>query len=429
MKRAIALVDVNNCYVSCERVFTPSLIGKPVVVLSNNDGCAVARSSEVKALGVKMGTPWFQMKDLAKQHGIIALSSNYTLYAEMSNRFHSILSDYVTVDEQEIYSIDESFLDLTQYQQLFNLTDLARDIRQRVYQWIGLPVCIGIGESKTQSKLCNHWAKKHEVFAGVCNIHDMDERTIRRRMHRTHVGEIWNVGRQTTKKLEAMGITTVLQLAERDFQEMQKHFNVVMARTVKELQGIVCYELEPFAPTKKQIVSSRSFGELITTIEPIEQAMRYYVRNAVKKLRDDGSVCGLITVFIRTNHFREQDPQYHKGASHRLHVPTDDVLTLTKVANRLLKVIFKEGFNYKKAGVCFSDLRPAAQVTQDLFSLIDEDDKRGKLIESMEAVCDKFGKTAVCLGSVSHMTHTWEMKNENKTPNYLTNWDELLRVN
>lgn len=429
VKRAIALVDVNNCYVSCERVFNPALIGKPVVVLSNNDGCAVARSAEVKALGVGMAAPWFQFKDLAKTHGIIALSSNYTLYAEMSSRFMSILASYVTPDEQEIYSIDESFLDLTEYQQLFVLTEYAQKIRKHVLKGIGLPVCVGIGQTKTLSKLANHWAKKHLQFNGVCNINDMDEQTIRRRMARTDVSEIWNVGRQTTKKLANLGITNVAQLAAANVQEMECLGSKVLSRVVKELNGVSCYDVETIQDTRKQIVSSRSFSDLVTAIEPIETELRTFVRIAVQKLRKDDSVCGLVSVFIRTNHFREQDPQYYRSASVRLSVPTDDVLVITKLAIKLLNDIYKDGFNYKKTGICLSDISPATQVTQDLFSFIEEDQRKTKLIESIEAVCEKFGKSAVGVGIVAKPASPTRMRQNNRSPNYLTNWNEIPRVN
>ncbi|MBC7751697.1 MAG: Y-family DNA polymerase [Candidatus Saccharibacteria bacterium] len=428
MSRAIALVDVNNCYVSCERVFNPKLIGKPVVVLSNNDGCAVARSAEVKALGIKMGVPWFQIKDLAKQHGIIALSSNYTLYAEMSNRFMSILGDYVTPDEREIYSIDECFLDLTTYQRLFDLTSYTQDMRQRINKWIGLPVSVGIGTTKTQAKLMNHWAKKFPQFNGVCNILEMDAPTIHRRMQKTPVNEVWGIGRQQTKALAAMGIVTVADLTASDPHVMQKRFSVVMGRTIQELQGIVCYELEPLQPTRKQIVSSRSFGELITTIEPLRQAICHYVRNAVTKLRADGSVCSLISVYIRTNHFREQDPQYYKSVSIRLHTPTDDLLLLNALATQALQEIFKAGFNYKKAGVMLSDLKPANQVTQDLFGNAVTDEKRERLIHAIEAVVERFGKSHINLGTVKKVIPDWEMKTANRSPNYLTSWEDLPLV-
>ncbi len=428
-KRAIALVDVNNCYVSCERVFNPALIGKPVVVLSNNDGCAVARSAEVKALGVGMAAPWFQFKDLAKKNGIIALSSNYTLYAEMSSRFMSILASYVTPDEQEIYSIDESFIDLTAYQQLFVLTEYAQTIRKHVLKGIGLPVCVGIGQTKTLSKLANHWAKKHPQFDSVCNINDMDDQTIRRRMAKTDVSEIWNVGRQTTKKLANINITNVAQLAAANLQEMERLGSKVLSRVVKELNGVSCYDVETIQDTRKQIVSSRSFSDLVTAIEPIETELRTFVRIAVHKLRKDNAVCGLVSVYLRTNHFREQDPQYYRSASVRLSVPTDDVLVITKLATQLLNDIYKDGFNYKKTGICLSDISPANQVTQDLFSFIEEDQRKTKLIESMEAVCEKFGKSAVGVGIVAKPSSPTRMRQNSRSPNYLTNWNEIPLVN
>jgi DNA polymerase V len=425
LKRAFALCDVNNCYVSCERVFRPELIGKPVVVLSNNDGCAVARSAEVKALGVKMAMPWFQMKELAKKHNIIALSSNYTLYADMSNRFMSILGDYVTPEEQEVYSIDESFLELTNYQNLFNLSDYAQQMRQRVNQWIGLPISVGVGQTKTLSKLANHWAKKHPQFNGVCNINDMDETTIHRRMSRTDVSEIWGIGRQHTKALNQMGIHTVAQLAATDHIHMQRHFSVVMARTIQELNGICCYELETAFNAKKQIVSSRSFGQLVTEIEPLEQAVRYYVRSAFNKLRKDGSVCGVITVFIHTNRFREQDSQYFKSVHIRFATPTDDLLTMTKTAVKGIKQIFKSGYNYKKAGVMLADLHPKNSVCQDLFSNIDIDERRERLMLSLEALVDRFGKKAINVGRIENKSAAWLMNSGNRSPNYLSNWNEL----
>lgn len=428
MSRAIALVDVNNCYVSCERVFNPSLNDKPVVVLSNNDGCVVSRSEQVRALGVKMALPWYQLADLARQHQIIALSSNYALYAEMSNRFMSILSDYVAPDEQEIYSIDECFLDLTAYQQLFELTDYARGMHQRIDKWLGLPTCVGIGATKTQAKLANHWAKKYAQFGSVCNILTMDEATLASRMRRTAVGEVWGIGRKMTKRLAQMGILSVADLAAADPNLMQQRFSVVVARTVQELRGISSHAFNPWQPSRQQIISSRSFGALVTDLASLEQAVRHYVRRATVKLREDGSVCGLLSVYIRTNPHREQDQQYHKSIAVRLAVPTDDVRILTAQAVKALQQIFKTGIKYKKAGICLSDLRPAGQTNHDLFSDIEEDPRKERLLESMEAVCGKFGKTAVTVGTVSHQHHDWEMTCDQRSPNYLSDWEQLPRV-
>ena len=257
--KIFALIDVNNCYVSCERMFNPNLNNKPVIVLSNNDGCAVARSQEAKDIGIKMGVPLFQIRDIVQKYNVQVLSSNYSLYEEMSRRFHKILLEYVTEAEQEIYSIDECFLDLTAYEQIFDLSDYAHQMRDRIQKWIGLPVCVGIGRSKTQAKIANHMAKKGKRFGGVCNLATMDLK------HRDYffsiidVSEVWGVGRKHTKKLQSMGINTVYDLACSNPVEMKKQFSIVMARTVSELQGVSCIEIEHSPESKKQIISSRSF--------------------------------------------------------------------------------------------------------------------------------------------------------------------------
>ena len=237
MQRSIALIDVNNFYVSCERVFNPKLKNKPVVVLSNNDGCAVARSNEVKALGVAMGAPWFKLKDLAKQHGIIALSSNYALYADMSNRVMSILRQFSP--DQEVYSIDESFLDLTHFQHKQH-TRYCQKLRKRILQWTGLPVCVGIGSTKTLAKLANHCAKKRPIFEGVCDFNTMHLNDLENLLSQIEVGEIWGVGRKLAPKLQAMGINSVLDLKRADANQLRKQFSVVMQKTIHELNGIVC---------------------------------------------------------------------------------------------------------------------------------------------------------------------------------------------
>ncbi len=257
MTRSIALVDCNKFYVSCERVFNPGLEGRPVVVLSNNDGCAVARSNEVKALGVKMGAPWFQLKDLARQHGIIAYSSNYALYADMSNRVMSILSAFSP--DQEVYSIDECFLDLSGFRRR-SLTDYGQEIRQRIRQWTGLPVCVGIGASKTLAKLANHVAKKNPQFRGVCDLDAMPPQQQDAWLDRIEVGEVWGIGRQLAPKLQQIGIRSVLDLKRSDPATLNARFSVLMEKTIRELNGVLCIELEEMAAPRQQIISSRSFG-------------------------------------------------------------------------------------------------------------------------------------------------------------------------
>ena len=260
MAPQFALVDVNNFYVSCERVFQPKLQNVPMVVLSNNDGCAVARSNEVKALGVKMGTPWFKMKDLARQHGILAFSSNYTLYGDMSNRVVSILRDFSP--DIEVYSIDESFLRVERVAHLYGgLSPMGQQIRERISQWTGLPVCVGFGPSKTLAKLANHMAKKNPEFDGVCDLHAMSRLERRQWMSQIEVGEVWGVGRRINTRLAAMGIQTILELRNASPKAIRAQFGVVMERTCEELRGVSCLELEEIAPPKQQIMSSRSFGK------------------------------------------------------------------------------------------------------------------------------------------------------------------------
>lgn len=283
-----ALIDGNNFYVSCERVFNPQLENKPVVVLSNNDGCAVARSAEVKALGVKMGTPWFQMQDLAREHGIIALSSNYTLYADMSNRMMSVLRQYSP--HQEVYSIDECFLGLDGMRQ--DLTAYGQTMRQQVRRWTGIPVCVGIGPTKTLTKLANHIAKKGAKWNGVCDLGALQEAALNDLLAGIEVGEVWGVGRRLREQLAEMNIHTVLALKQADSNLIRRRFSVVLERIVLELRGISCMELEQVAPDKQQIVCSRSFGMAVLTLAELGEAVSSYMTRAAQKLRRQSSAAG-----------------------------------------------------------------------------------------------------------------------------------------
>jgi DNA polymerase V len=283
-----ALVDGNNFYVSCERVFNPQLEGRPVVVLSNNDGIVVARSAEVRALGVKMGGPWFQLRDTARKHGILAFSSNYALYADMSNRMMRILGDYSP--HQEIYSIDECFLGFDGFPAA-ELAAIGQRIRRQVKQWVGIPVCVGIGATKTLAKLANHCAKKGLAGAdGVCDFGRMQPAELDELFGRIAVGEVWGVGRRLSEKLAARGIATVRELRDADAVTLAEAFSVVLQRTVMEVRGISCLELEALAPAKKQIVSSRSFGTYVTTLDELEEAVSTYTARAAEKLRRQPTV-------------------------------------------------------------------------------------------------------------------------------------------
>lgn len=418
-----ALVDVNNFYVSCERVFAPRLEGRPVVVLSNNDGCAVARSNEVKALGVKMGQPWFQMKDLAQQHGILAYSSNYTLYADMSNRVMAILSHFSP--EQEVYSIDECFLELTGFQS-WNLVDYGQQIRQRVKQWTGLPVCVGIGSTKTLAKLANHIAKKNPEFNSVCDLNAPSPEEQDKWFSHIQAGEIWGIGPRLAPKLAAMGILSVLDMMRADSASLRSSFGVMVEKTVRELNGTVCLELEDIAPPKQQIMSSRSFGSYVTRREELEEAVSSYMTRAAEKLRRQGSVAGSVYVYIRTNPHRQGKPQYGQGMTIPLPEATDDTLKLVRVAIWAAKRLYRPGYEYQKAAVMLSELVPRSVLQQDLFNH-DMADSTNARMELLDAVNLRMGKDTLRLAS--NGTHQgWRMKSGNRSPAYTTNWTELPKA-
>lgn len=422
--RSIALIDVNNFYVSCERVFNPKLKNKPVVVLSNNDGCAVARSNEVKALGIGMGAPWFKFKDLAKQHGIVAYSSNYALYADMSNRVMSILRQFSP--DQEIYSIDESFLDLTGFQH-HNLLEYGYQMRERVLQWTGLPVSIGIASTKTLAKLANHCAKKRAEFNGVCDFNRMSLQTLNTLLGQMAVGEIWGVGRKLAPKLEALGFKTVLDLKLANPETLRQKFSVVMEKMIRELNGIVCIELEEVTPAKQQIVSSRSFGRPVEDFDSLSESVSLYMTRAAEKLRKQSSYAGALQVYIRTSPFKLDQPFYSNGYTVALPSPTDDTRQLVGVALWALKRLYRSGYQYAKAGVMLSELVPAQGCQTDLFARPISNPKTANLMLAMDSINKKMGRESIKLASEG-FKRPWKMKQENKSQNYTTHWDELLLV-
>lgn len=420
-RRSIALIDVNNFYVSCERVFNPALEGKPLVVLSNNDGCAIARSNEVKALGVKMGEPWFKLKDLARQHGIIAYSSNYALYADMSNRVMEILRQFSP--QQEVYSIDESFLDLTGFQHR-NLTEYGAQMRNRIKQWVGLPVCVGIGPTKTLAKLANHIAKKNPQFNGVCDSNAMTEEEWNGWLSRIDVGEVWGIGRKLAPKLNDMGIQSVLDLKHADTTTLRSRFSVVLEKTIRELNGTVCLELEEITPPKQQIVSSRSFGVYVSDLESLQESVTLYMSRAAEKLRRQQSYAGSVHVFIRTSPHNPKVPYYANAMTIPLPSPTDDTMQLVRAALWGLKRIYKAGYRYQKTGVMLSELVPAEGCQGDLFSAGKPDGKSVRLMETMDKINRNMGRQKLKLGSEG-FRQPWKMKQGNKSPCYTTRWLEM----
>ena len=418
-----ALVDVNNFYVSCERVFQPQLEHVPMVVLSNNDGCAVARSAEVKALGVKMGTPWFKMKALAKEHGILALSSNYTLYGDMSNRATAVLRDFSP--DIEVYSVDESFLRVESVAHLYGgMTAMGQQIRQRVKQWTGLPVCVGCGPTKTLAKIANHLAKKNPEFDGVCDLHAIPRPERLWWMSQLEVGEVWGVGKRIAKRLNAMGVETVLDLRNISIKEIRAQFGVVMERTCNELRGISCLELEDVAPAKQQIMSSRSFGSPVTTLAELREAVASYVTRAAEKLRAQQSVSAAVHVFIQTNRFKDSDLQYSEGLVVPLPDPTDDTRLLASAATLGLGLIFKPGYQYKKAGIMLTLISDKAKRQQTLFDDPLQRAQSAKLMAAMDAINAEFGRDTVRTGA-NGTDKRWAMRSENRSPRFTTRWDEL----
>ncbi|WP_151742883.1 MULTISPECIES: Y-family DNA polymerase [unclassified Acinetobacter] len=427
-EKIFALVDVNNCYVSCERVFNPKLNNRPVIVLSNNDGCAVARSQEAKDLGIKMGVPLFQIKDIVEQNNVVVMSSNYALYAEMSRRFHNILAGFVANNEVEQYSIDECFLDLTEFEYYHDLIKYGHEMKNVLWQWLGLPVCVGIGRSKTEAKIANHIAKKNKQFNGVCDLVRMDPCNKEDYLSKIDVSEVWGVGRKHTKKLQSMGINTVFDLACSNPIQMQKLFSIVMARTVNELQGVSCIEIEHTPPSKKQIISSRSFGQRVTELNDLKEAIAMHAQDACKRLRADESLCGCIIVFGQSNPFDKNVPFYNQSVSFAFPQPTDCVTDLVRAVSIMITHVYKQGILFKKCGVVLTCLEPKSSHIYDLLTDMNEVEEKEKLMKAYEGIQEKFGKRKISVGPCFIPNRGWSMSRDKLSNNPFT-WSGLLKVN
>jgi DNA polymerase V len=412
-----ALVDVNNFYASCEMLFDVSLRGKPLVVLSNNDGCVIARSAEAKALGIKMAEPWHHARERHPQ--LIHRSSNYELYADMSARVMRVLVN--AVPNVEVYSIDESFLDMTG---IANRLVVASALRMQIRQWIGLPVCVGIGSTKTRAKLANHVAKKQAEHEGIFDLESLTSAACSALLSEIDVGSIWGVGRRLKARLAVLGINTARDLRDADSEWIRAHSSVVLQRTVSELRGQSCLALEPLTPPRKQIVVSRSFGTEVENYRELREAVVTHVSRAAEKLRHEGLVARHINIFLHTNKFRGDRAQYSNELTVKLHTATDDTLELTNAADRALQRIYRDGFKYQKVGVLLSELMPACEQQSGLFVDKGQAERRAQLNRTLDRINHKYGRDVMRLAA-SGTERVWSMRRSTLSPRYTTRWEDV----
>ena len=420
MPTIFALIDCNNFYSSCERVFNPELEGKPVVVLSNNDGCIIARSNEAKALGIKMGEPYFRCKPLIERHRVRVFSSNYALYGDMSQRVMEILSHLEP--EVEIYSIDEAFFRLPQANEE-SLLENGRNIRATVKKLVGIPVSIGYGPTKTLAKIANRVAKKHPEHGGVFVLPDEGLDAL---LATIEVGDVWGIGRRQTQKLFACGISTALDLKNGNDTWLRKHLTVTGLRTAMELRGISCLPLEESPPPRKSVTSSRSFGQPVTYLAWLREALSSYIAIAAEKLRVEDLKTGCVQVYLTTNRFREGEPQYANSKTVTLPIHTSSTLELIHYADEVLRQLYRPGYAYKKVGVVLMDLVPAGHVQAHLF--LTPPKGQEALMGAMDQINRRWGRDTLHSAAAGFL-RPWKNKQERRSPSYTTSWAELPVVN
>lgn len=413
-----ALVDCNNFYASCERVFKPQYRNTPIVVLSNNDGCVIARSNEAKALGIKMGVPFYQIKEEIKKYNIQVFSSNYTLYGDMSNRVMTILSSFSP--NIEIYSIDEAFLDLSGFDQL---QEYGKHIVDTTTKWTGIPVSMGVAPTKTLAKVANKFAKKYPKYKSICVI-DTDQKRIKA-LQLTDIGDVWGIGRRNEKKLKLQGVNTAYDFTQLQRSWVRKYMTVVGERTWLELNAISCISLEEVQPDKKQICTSRSFGKTITDIE-LKEAVAYYASVCSEKLRDQRSCAVSLMVFIHTNNFREDLPQYFNNKTIKLPVPSSSTHEITKYALKALKYIYKEGFQYKKAGVIITEITSDNGIQTNLFDYIDIE-RHNRLMRVVDNLNKGFTRNVLNL-AIQGQNKQWNLKRDLLSPCYSTKLSDVIKI-
>lgn len=415
----IALVDCNNFYASCERVFRPELNGIPVVVLSNNDGCIIARSNEAKILGIPMGAPAHKWVKELDRNNVHVFSSNYALYGDMSERVMNTLSDMAV--DTEIYSIDESFLNLDG---INHLRDHCLEMRRRVFRWTGIPTSVGVASTKTLAKLANRIAKKFPALNGV-HIIDNEEKRIKA-LKWVDVEDIWGIGRRYSEKLKYYGIKTGWDITQKSDSFMRKHFTVMGLRIKKELEGVSCFKLENQPTSNKNIATTRSFGELQTELHKVQEAVSTFASNCAYKLRKQKLCANTLMVFIHTNGFREDLPQYRKSMVLKLPVASNSSAELSRYATSMVEAIFKSGYHYHKAGVIVSNIIPSSQVQMNMFDTVDRK-KHKALFKVVDRINESMGRDTIRLASQGQ-DRKWKLKQEKLSPKYTTDWGDLLEV-
>lgn len=417
----IALVDCNSFYASCEKAFQPKLKNKPVVVLSNNDGCVIARSNESKKCAVPMGVPFFQIKELVKKHNIHVFSSNYTLYGDMSSRVMTTLANFTP--ELEVYSIDEAFLDLKGFES-YDLQKLGQEIRQTVLQHTGIPVSVGIAPTKVLAKVANHNAKKNPDRQGVVCFRNQME--IDQGLQNFPVEDIWGIGWKLSNRLHNHGIFKVPQLLNLPETMARKWLHVQVHRIIKELKGISCMEVSDFEEPRKQIMSTRSFGKTIFSIEDLREAIACHVTTAAEKLRQQKSVAHSLTAFIRTSRHTKHQP-YYGSDSVGLNPGTSATNKLIHASISILDRIYKKGIHYKKCGIYLSSLGPKNRVQENLFTVGDTL-KQDRIMNAMDQINQKQGRNMIHFAACGGYDHNWAMKSQHRSPCYTTRWNEVLEV-
>lgn len=410
-------MDCNNFYASCERVFNPALNGKPVVVLSNNDGCVIARSNEAKAIGIKMGVPTYQIKELIETNQVAAFSSNYALYGDMSCRVMTILAELAP--DIEIYSIDEAFAN---FEGVSDVQTLGAKIVAKVTRGTGIPVSLGIAETKTLAKVANKFAKKYPAYNRLCII-DTEEKRIKA-LQLTAIGEVWGIGRRLSAKLEKQGVNTAYDFTQLSGAWVRKNMTIVGERTWKELRGTPCIDMETAPPAKKQICTARSFGKMLTDIDTLGEAVATHASTCARKLRNQKSYAVSLMVFIHTNNFRKDLPQYAKHTSVTLPVPTNDTHEIVHYALAGLKAIFVEGYQYKKAGVIITEITESAQL--GLFDTVDRE-KRERLQQVIDKINGRHNQRVKL--AVQGTGKDWKLRLEKLSGHYTTDMNEILKIN